>query len=461
MAAPKSLQERLSAARRAQVSPTTGQHTAVSAPGTAPVAPAAVAQAAPSWVAARKAALKGEASDFELSVDPRIAAQTTEQARAAVHANNLIADSYRAQAAKASVAKPNPFARQVVAPPPELLAQAQRGQAQAANWVAGHGDVGAAQEALRERAVQALPLAPRPKTGSEGSDGAVMRKTTFASIPVFVETDVGQARKWTDPKTGEERATIMRFPYGYIPETTGMDDGSVDVFVGPVSDAKNAYVILINKPPTFDAPDEEKVFLGFTNIYDAIGAFLQHYGNEERFIRKVNVVPTAELAKSLLRDGHTGTAEGSTKTESHDSHPNKPKSDDKPPVLEKDPTSSMVDALEDKPKIDEKAVKTAAAALVEKIAGAPSRFDEAGIRKHASFLAAKIAAEAAATSLPGFAPYNTTTESVLPDTGSVQDGTPDGTVYPETRTGDMFRDMETNSMQTDHLVAPDTLAAAI
>lgn len=388
------------------------------------------------------------------------------------------------------------LARPIVAPPPSIMAPAQRLQAGAAQ--AAHVDPAALAEENRLAAIAALA-----KHAKDGSDGAVMRKMEHAGIPICIETDVGQARTWKDPKTGEDRATIMRFPYGYIPDTEGMDDGSVDVFVGPVSDAPNAYVILINKPPTFDAADEEKVFLGFTNVYDAIGAFLQHYGNQEKFIRKVSVIPVAELAKSLKESGKTGTPEGATKTDTRAK---------KEPELEVDPTSSIVEALEKDasafaskvtgedpaedaywrfdarragtgpwkhrpqserdafkaewggaPAVDESAVKTAAAYLTAKIASQLPQpvIDEDAVRSTARYFAAKIAAEPAATSIAGFAPYNVTTETAGPDTPTVNELVPDGTVYDDQKIEDLFRSIEANAMQTDHIINPGDIAGVV
>lgn len=352
---------------------------------------------------------------------------TVRELQSRTSVNNLFRSAATADAL-AGTTRANPFAvqRQVVAPPAHIMAPYRDRASHVAAGVAL--DPAAAQEQLRLQA-----LADMAKRASEGSDGAVVRKMEFAGIKIGIETDVGQARMWRDPKSGEDRATIMRFPYGYIYDSCGMDDGSVDVFVGPVSDAKNAYVILINKPPTFDTPDEEKVFLGFTNIYDAIGAFLQHYGNEERFIRKVSVVPVVDLAASLRTDGVTGTPEGSEKTESRDTHPT---------TAKVDPTSRVVDSLEESKvedsEIDEEAVKTAAA-----------------------YFTAKIAAEPATTSIPGFAPYNVTVETGEPERGAVQREVLDRTIYPDTRIEDLFRRTATNAMQTDHLISPGDVTMAV
>lgn len=405
------------------------------APAAAPAAMPAVPPQ-PLSTAEHKAMLRGRAAPA--AGGPSTPVPTVKELQARIANRGIFQSAAESQALGTGPAA-SPFtpqgmlARPVVAPPQQMLQKTQMQNAHAAAAAGVALDPAAAAEQQRLAAITALS-----KHGSEGSDGAVMRKMEFAGIPISVETDVGQARTWKDPVSGEERATIMRFPYGYIPDTEGMDDGSVDVFVGPVSDAPNAYVILINKPPTFEAADEEKVFLGFSNLYDAIGAFLQHYGNQEKFIRKVNVVPVAELAKSLKADKKTGTAEGATKTETRAK---------REPELATDPTSRIVDALEedlDPPKIDEAAVKTAAAYLREKIA---------------SDLRKKVAAEGADTSIPGFAPYTVTTESAGPEDLKVSPCVPDNTAWKENEIENMFRNVESNAMQTDHIIDPAGLTA--
>jgi hypothetical protein len=441
------------------------------APAQRPVAPAAQAApaappSAPISPRERMAMLKGKKAP---GPGPREPVPDVGKTQALIGNNNIFR-SGATERALAGPAKPSPFAsgRQVVAPPQSIMKPTQEMQANMAETVRIDPSRAADQNRF-------LALDRISRHASEGSDGAVMRKTTFATIPIFIETDVGQARKWKDPKSGEERATIMRFPYGYIPDTEGMDDGSVDVFLGPVSDAPNAYVILINKPPTFEAADEEKVFLGFTNIYDAIGAFLQHYGNQEKFIRKVSVIPVTELAKSLLEDKVTGTAEGSTKTDTRVKHE---------PELATDPTSRMVEALEEpsakddvngdeddsKPDIDEDAVKKVASYFREKIASEMHpAVDEDLVKEAAAYLTAKIAsdlrpkvaAEPASTSIPGFAPSTSTIESAGPEDLKVSPCVPDNTIWHENDIENMFRNVESNAMQTDHMVDPGQITSTL
>jgi hypothetical protein len=92
----------------------------------------------------------------------------------------------------------------------------------------------------------------------------------------------------------------MKYPYGYITKTKGMDGEEVDVFVGPNEQAPNVYVIMTNKAPSFSAPDEEKCMLGFVSAEEAKKAFHDHY-SDERFFRAMRTVPYDQFVETVRR----------------------------------------------------------------------------------------------------------------------------------------------------------------
>jgi len=98
---------------------------------------------------------------------------------------------------------------------------------------------------------------------------------------------------------GNKWETKMRIPYGYIRKTDGSDGEHVDCFVGPNSDARNAYIIHINDPKTGDY-DEDKVFLGFDSRKAARKSFDQHYDKPERFFRGLTVMSMQKFKKHVL-----------------------------------------------------------------------------------------------------------------------------------------------------------------
>jgi hypothetical protein len=136
-------------------------------------------------------------------------------------------------------------------------------------------------------------------------------RLTFRGLPISIETAKGGYRHWTDAATGEPGKTKMRYPYGYIRRTKGLDGDHVDVFVGPDEKAPNVYVIMTNKAPDFKEPDEEKCMLGFRSATEAKDAFLVHY-NKDRFFRNIKELPFEEFEKRVFQ-----TFDGSRRKVAH------------------------------------------------------------------------------------------------------------------------------------------------
>lgn len=124
-------------------------------------------------------------------------------------------------------------------------------------------------------------------------------RVTFRGLPISIETAKGNYRHWTDAATGEAGKTRMRFAYGYIRRTKGLDGDHVDVFVGPNEKAESVYVIMTNKAPDFKEPDEEKCMLGFNTAAEAKDAFMVHY-NKAGFFRSMKVLSFTEFSKRVF-----------------------------------------------------------------------------------------------------------------------------------------------------------------
>lgn len=150
-------------------------------------------------------------------------------------------------------------------------------------------------------------------------------RVTFRGLPISIETAKGNYRHWTDAATGEAGKTRMRFAYGYIRRTKGVDGDHVDVFVGPNEKAESVYVIMTNKAPDFKEPDEEKCMLGFNTAAEAKDAFMAHY-NKTGFFRSMKVLPFAEFEKRVFE-----TFDGSRKKVAYDASA---QFDDSPPSPE-------------------------------------------------------------------------------------------------------------------------------
>ena len=147
----------------------------------------------------------------------------------------------------------------------------------------------------------ATALSTYLKTSAKKLDG----RTTFQGLDISIETAKGNYRRWYDKHNDTEGKTLMKYPYGYIRGTEGMDGDHVDCFIGPDENAAIVYVITTNKPPDFKRVDEEKCMLGFNNAELAKQAFLDHY-SDARFFNKMRAMPFAVFKEKVLKTTNGG-----------------------------------------------------------------------------------------------------------------------------------------------------------
>lgn len=122
-------------------------------------------------------------------------------------------------------------------------------------------------------------------------------KIDYQGLPISVETDIGSKRHWYDPNSGEKGTTTMKYPYGYIRGTLGIDGDEVDVYVGP-KDTDKVFVITQLKKPEFKEIDEQKVMLGFDSAASAKKAYLDHY-NDPKFFHSIKELTMDEFKAKL------------------------------------------------------------------------------------------------------------------------------------------------------------------
>lgn len=135
--------------------------------------------------------------------------------------------------------------------------------------------------------------------------------TTSHGLPVTIEHPKGTVRVLHDDKGNEVYKRHMYHSYGYIDGTKGMDGDEVDVFLGPLRNAKEAYVIhMLDKGPVVkERENEDKVFLGFPNAEAAKASFLLHY--PKNFFGGLLALPIARFRQRLKNsDGKKLSAAG-------------------------------------------------------------------------------------------------------------------------------------------------------
>lgn len=104
------------------------------------------------------------------------------------------------------------------------------------------------------------------------SDG-VKKVITYQGVTIHLDRPKGLVMTGTDKK-GKTWVREYKFDYGFIPKTLGGDGDGLDVFVGPVKDARETYWAIQKKDD--GSFDEFKGFIGFPSRHAAIAAYREH-----------------------------------------------------------------------------------------------------------------------------------------------------------------------------------------
>jgi len=129
----------------------------------------------------------------------------------------------------------------------------------------------------------------------------VQHRLSHSGLHISIEHPRGTQRVIKNDKGKVVWNKYMHHHYGYLDKTKGRDGDEVDVIVGPLTQAKDVYVIhMLDKGPDVDArQDEDKVMLGFPSAEAAKQAFLTQY--PESFFGGMSVLPLAAFKKRLAK----------------------------------------------------------------------------------------------------------------------------------------------------------------
>lgn len=116
---------------------------------------------------------------------------------------------------------------------------------------------------------------------------------------IIIEHPKGSIRELEDDKGKVIYRKRMFYDYGYFPGTKGRDGDGVDVFVGPMGNASEVFIVhMKDLGPVKDArEDEDKVMLGFPSADAAKQAFLLHY--PKNFYESLTALPLADFKKKM------------------------------------------------------------------------------------------------------------------------------------------------------------------
>jgi hypothetical protein len=126
-----------------------------------------------------------------------------------------------------------------------------------------------------------------------------MRILTFQRLRIRIENEAGSIRKGKDKATGRSWETEMPYAYGEIIGSKGVDGDPIDVFIGPNSSAKFAYVIhQLDK--NIGHFDEDKCMLGFDDAMEAKEAYYKSYDKPDLFIGEIEAIPMDVFRKKVV-----------------------------------------------------------------------------------------------------------------------------------------------------------------
>lgn len=121
------------------------------------------------------------------------------------------------------------------------------------------------------------------------------RVVDWKGLKINIENEPGTFRRGVKPDGSTAWESLMKFAYGEIRGTEGVDGDPVDIFLGPMMDlAPTVFVIHQRRVDDWENYDEDKCMVGFMQESDAIDAFLSCY-DDRRFLGPITEMPVAEF----------------------------------------------------------------------------------------------------------------------------------------------------------------------
>lgn len=127
-----------------------------------------------------------------------------------------------------------------------------------------------------------------------------MKTVDFQGLTIVIENEAGSVRSGTDKSTGKKWEVIMPYPYGFIKDSMGVDGDEIDCFIGPVKNAKWAYIVHQTNFKTSEW-DEDKVMLGFEHTMDAIQAYKKAYDMPEHFYASTTTMSMNDFKQKCIK----------------------------------------------------------------------------------------------------------------------------------------------------------------
>lgn len=142
------------------------------------------------------------------------------------------------------------------------------------------------------------PEPGEPTSAQKEAGNYRKRKVEWRGLTISIENEGGTFRRGR-AHDGTEWATLLPWSYGYVNGSMGVDGDHVDVYLGPYMDtAEFVHIVHQRRYDDWEEYDEDKCFIGFMTVDDAIDAFLACY-HDPRFLGPVSSIPVNDFVRQV------------------------------------------------------------------------------------------------------------------------------------------------------------------
>lgn len=140
---------------------------------------------------------------------------------------------------------------------------------------------------------------PGEPDAAQAEDGEYRKpRVQWRGLTIAIENPAGSVRRGRN-RHGVSWEIRMRYDYGEVVGSMGVDGDPVDIYLGPhLEDAPMVYVVHQRRVNDWDAYDEDKAMAGFLTETDAAQAFLSNY-NDPRFLGPITAMPVDEFVAKV------------------------------------------------------------------------------------------------------------------------------------------------------------------
>ena len=126
-----------------------------------------------------------------------------------------------------------------------------------------------------------------------------VKKINWQGISLEIENPAGTVRSGQD-RNGHKWSQVMSHHYGRIPETEGLDNDCVDIYLSKNPSSNKVFKIYTKVPDTGEF-DEHKLMLGFKDQTEAEQAFRNSYDKPE-FFGHIEEIPFDVFQRRAMKD---------------------------------------------------------------------------------------------------------------------------------------------------------------